>query len=178
MASDDRSATTPDHQDDPSQQAQPNQSLGQRAREEANSAQHELRHAGEAIREEAKGLASAVRDKALDGIESGKSALADSLDDFSAAIHKASDELDDRDQQSAARLARHAASGLEQVGEAMKGRSVQDIAGSIAAFARERPTAFFLGAALAGIALGRFARASSPDEQRSGPAEYGDDNDY
>ncbi|MDF3073662.1 MAG: hypothetical protein K0S54_1329 [Alphaproteobacteria bacterium] len=168
-------ASTAESQNLSEQQDQTGRSLGERARQETEAARQELRHAGEAIRSEAQGIASAVRNKAMDGMESGKSALADSLDDFTAAIRKASDELDERDQQSAASLAREAASGLEHVTQAMKDRSVQDLAGSISAFARERPTMFLIGAALAGIALGRFARAHTPEPQA---ADQGDYNDY
>jgi uncharacterized protein YukE len=168
-------ASTAETQTLSGQQDQTSQSLGERAREEADSARQELRHAGAAIRSEAQGIASTLRNKAMDGVESGKSALADSLDDFTAAIRKASDELNERDQQSAANLVREAALGLEHVTQAMKDRSVQDLAGSISSFARERPTMFFIGAALAGIALGRFARAHSPETQN---ADQGDYNDY
>jgi ElaB/YqjD/DUF883 family membrane-anchored ribosome-binding protein len=170
-------ASSAESQNLSAQQDETSQSLGERARQEADSARQELRHAGEAIRSEAQGIASTIRNKAMDGVESGKSALADSLDDFTAAIRKASDELDERDQQSAASLVREAASGLQHVTQAMKDRSVQDLAGSISTFARERPTMFFIGAALAGIALGRFARAHSPDPQPIDRGEGGY-NDY
>jgi gas vesicle protein len=171
-------ASTTDYENAPEDQGQNSQSYAERAKLEVDSARQQFRHTGEAIREEAKDIASAVRHKAMDSIESGKSVITDSLDDFSAAIRKASDELDERNQSSAASLVRHAATGLEQVTEAVKGRSVQDIAGSITQFARERPTAFFIGAALAGIALGRFARAHSPDQHTANDGDYGDYNDY
>jgi hypothetical protein len=171
-------AATAESQNSPEQQDQNSQSLGDRTRQEAYAARQELRHAGDAIRGEAQGIASAVRNKAMDGIESGKSELAESLDDFTAAIRKASDELDERDQQSAASLVREAATGLEHLTQAMKERSVKDLAGSISAFARERPAAFFIGAALAGIALGRFARAHSPEPRRASQRDYGDYNDH
>jgi gas vesicle protein len=170
-------ASSAESQNLSAQQDETSQSLGERARQEADSARQELRHAGEAIRSEAQGIASTIRNKAMDGVESGKSALADSLDDFTAAIRKASDELNERDQQSAASLVREAASGLEHVTQAMKDRSVQDLAGSISTFARERPAMFFIGAALAGIALGRFARAHSPEPQAADRSEGGY-NDY
>lgn len=135
--------------------------VGDAARHEAHAARAELGKAGETVREEAAGLASNVKHKAFETAEEGKSAAASSLADFTAAIRKASDELGERDQSMAAGLARQAASGLEQAADALNGRSVQDITRSVADFARRQPTAFLLGAALAGVALGRFVRASS-----------------
>lgn len=154
-------------------QPQGGQTLIERTGEEISSAREHLRGSGDAMRAEARTIADAVRHKVGDSMESGKSVLADSLDDFSAAIRKASDELSERDQRSAANLVRHAAEGLQHATAAVKGRSVEEIAGSVADFARERPTTFIIGAVLAGLALGRFARSSSPYEP-----DQGDDYDY
>ncbi|WP_182086630.1 hypothetical protein [Aureimonas sp. ME7] len=137
---------------------------------EAGSARAEAGKAAETVKDEAAGLAATAKQKAIEGVEQGKSVAASSLSDFTAAIRKASDELGERDQSLAAGLARQAASGLEQAADAISGQSVQDLTRSVADFARRQPTAFLLGAALAGVALGRFARASSDhaDPFRSG----------
>jgi len=144
------------------------------ARNEADSVRAQAGKAGETVKQEASNLASSAKQKAFEGVEQGKSAAASSLSDFTAAIRKASDELGERDQSMAAGLARQAASGLEQAADALNGQSVQDITRSVADFARRQPTAFLVGAALAGVALGRFVRASSdhagplgPDHSRS-----------
>lgn len=128
---------------------------------EARSARDEAAGAAGTIRDEASKLVSGARQKAEEQVEQGKSAAASSLEDFTAAIRKASDELGERDQSMAANLVREAASGLEQASEALKGQSLQDLTRSVAGFARRQPAAFLIGATLAGVALGRFARASS-----------------
>lgn len=154
-------------------------SLGNKVSEEISSAREEVHSIGSKVRDEAKAAAAAVRDKVDEGMASGKSALTGSLDDFSAAIRKASDELSERDQVSAAKLVREAAAGLERATEVVKGKNVREIAGSVATFARERPTMFFIGAALAGLALGRFARASSQHSNEGGRTRsQGDAHDY
>ncbi|MGE3906788.1 MAG: hypothetical protein AB7F36_12615 [Reyranellaceae bacterium] len=140
---------------------------------EVSSAKQEAKRTGEAIRGAAGEAASAVGRKLGDKAEEGKLALADGLDDFTAAIRKASDELGERNQSTAARLVRKAASGLEDVAHSVKGRSLQELTHSVADFARQRPVAFLVGAALAGVALGRFARTSSPRPEDEDGGQHG-----
>lgn len=137
------------------------QTLSDAARREGQSIRDTAAQAGETLRREGASLGDSVRERASARVEDGKVAAASGLSDFTAAIRKASEELGARDQSMAAGLARQAASGLEQAAEAIEGRSVQDITRSVADFARRQPGAFLIGAALAGVALGRFARASS-----------------
>lgn len=146
---------------------------------EAASARDKVSQASETIQSQAAGLASSaastIKDKAREGAEFGRQQAASSIGDFAAAIRKASDELGSRDQSMVAGLVREVASGLEQVSHSIEGQSVQDLTRSVAGFARRQPTAFLVGAALAGIALGRFARASSEHAQSydQGSGVYG-----
>jgi len=143
------------------------------ATREAASARDEAARAGSTLKDEASRLAAGAKEKAYESVEEGKSIATGSLNDFTAAIRKASDELGERDQSMAANLVREAASGLESVSNAIEGKSIQEIASSVAGFARRQPTAFFIGAALAGIALGRFARASGEHESHDYAASNG-----
>jgi len=127
---------------------------------EAGSAREELGSAKENVKQGLSSLGETAREKAAEGVEKGKSELASGLGDFAAAIRKASNELGERDRSMAAGLVREVANGLEQATGAISGSSVQDLTRSVADFARRQPTTFLIGAALAGIALGRFARAS------------------
>jgi hypothetical protein len=168
-------ASTSDFPSAPNSPTQPSQSFGDRAKEEVSSAREHVRGAGQSLREEAKGLGTAVRNKLADSMESGKETLADSLNDFTAAIRKAGDELDGRDQRSVAGLVHSAADGLDEAIETVRTRSVEDLGQSIASFARQQPAAFIIGALIAGVALGRFVRASGPQQEA---ADYGDPYDY
>lgn len=131
------------------------------ARREAQSAKAEFGSATDTVRQGVSSLGETAREKAYEGVEKGKSQITSSIDDFAAAVRKASDELGERDQSMAANLVREVANGLEQATGAIQGKSVQDLTRSVASFARRQPTTFLIGAALAGVALGRFARASS-----------------
>lgn len=154
---------------------------GERVRDaaarESASVREEAGRAGESLKDGASRFASSAREKAYEQAESGKDFAASNLDDFTAAIRKASDELGERDQSMAANLVREAASGLEQVSGAIQGKSVQELTRSVAGFARRQPAAFLIGAALAGVALGRFARASSDHDQNEARGGYRDHGD-
>jgi hypothetical protein len=127
---------------------------------EAGSAREEGKKAVGTAGEEASRLAEAAKHRAGEAIEDQKETVADSMGDFAAAIRKASDELGGRDQSMAASMVREVAQGLEQASRSIHGQNIQDLTRSVASFARRQPTAFLLGAALAGVALGRFARSS------------------
>ena len=127
---------------------------------EAESAREEGRRAARTAGEEASRLTETAKQRAGEAVENQKETMADSMGDFAAAIRKASDELGGRDQSMAASMVREVAHGLEQASRSIHGQNVQDLTRSVASFARRQPTAFLLGATLAGVALGRFVRSS------------------
>jgi hypothetical protein len=127
---------------------------------EADAAKDEIHQAGERLREEASNIASKAKEAVSDRAQEGKETVAASITDFAAAVKRASDELGERDQSMAANLVREVASGLEQASRAIHGRSVGDLTRSVNDFARRQPAAFLLGATVAGIALGRFVKAT------------------
>lgn len=141
-----------------------------RAGQEAGAAREEARKLGETVRQQAGDLAGKAKERAYEGAETGKETVAGGLDDFAAAVRKASDELGDRDQSMASKLVREVAGGLEDASRSIHGHSIEDLTRSVASFARRRPTTFLVGAALAGVALGRFARASGEHTSQ----DYGD----
>ena len=67
-------------------------------------------------------------------------------------------------------LLREASEGLGQIGRSLENRSIGELARGLSDFGRRNPVAFLGGAALVGLALGRFVRASSPDEVPQGAA--------
>ena len=64
--------------------------------------------------------------------EKGKEAAAAGLDDFAAAVRKASDELGSRDQSMASHLVREVAGGLEQASRTIHGKDIGEFTQSVA----------------------------------------------
>lgn len=128
---------------------------------EANSASEKLREAKDTATSEVQGLAGKAQDAASHYVDEGRQAAAGHLTTFADAVRKASDELAEKDQGVAARLVTEAADGLEKVANSISGASVDEMMSSVNTFARQNPGAFVIGSVLAGIALGRFAKASA-----------------
>lgn len=123
------------------------------------------RDVGETLAESATAAAESAQAAATDQIEQHKAAASQSLDAFAKAVRKASDELSSQDQTAAARLIQQAAGGLETFSQSLANQSLEDMVGTVRDFGRRNPAALAGGAALVGLALGRFARSSSTHTQ-------------
>jgi hypothetical protein len=143
-------------------------------RDDAARLKEEATRHGAAAYESAKESVRAFGDQAREQVSryaSGqKEYVSESLDEFAQAVRRASDELSQRDQTMAAQFVRQAAGGLESLSRSVSGSSFEDIIGSVRRFGRDHPVAFFGGALLAGLTIGRFARASGQheDDHREG----------
>lgn len=142
----------------------------ERLQREAESAEEKLHEASDAVRDQAERAAEEARRAASAYADEGKRYAADNIEDFATALHKAGDELGDREQSVAARFVNEAADSLSHVAHSIESTSVDDMMDQMNRFARRNPGALVLGAVLAGVALGRFAKASS---DRAHPRAYG-----
>jgi len=127
---------------------------------EVETAKDKLNEAGERMRSTASDAVEKTKSAVSDQADKGKDAVASSMSDFASAVRKASDELGHRDQSLAASLVREVAGGLEDASRSLHGQSIGELTRSVSDFARRQPSAFLVGAAVAGIALGRFVKAS------------------
>lgn len=128
---------------------------------EAASALETFSDARRMAEERARSLVGDAAEQARSYADSQKETAAQSLKDFAEAVRRASDELGSRDQTLAARFVREAAGGLEGLSQSVGGRSIEGMLDTLRDFGRSNPTAFIAGSVLAGIAIGRFARASN-----------------
>jgi hypothetical protein len=110
-----------------------------------------------------------VKEQARDFAERQKSAGAEQIGGVARAVHGAADKLE-QDIPFAAEYVRQAADTIEGAAEKLKQKSVDDIAQSIADFARAQPVAFLGGAVLAGFVLARFLKSSGDSSRPSGGA--------
>jgi hypothetical protein len=131
-----------------------------RIEREAGAASAKAKEAVDSIKEEAKSRVDDAKQAFRGAAEEQKNAAATHIHEFARAIRTASEELSQRDQSFAARLVKEAADGLEKVSSSVSGATADDMVHSVSRFARSNPGAFLTGAVLAGVALGRFAKAS------------------
>jgi hypothetical protein len=148
-----------------------------RLEKETDAARNEFRSTAEGLRREAGNVAAEAKERATEGATRGKDAIAAGMTDVAAAVRKASEELSGRDQTMVAGFAREIAGGLEEASASVQAKSLSDLSRAVTHFARQQPTAFLLGATMAGFALGRFIKASDDREPGHPPANPGGNRD-
>lgn len=147
-------------------------SMKQDAARAAQAAKEQGAAALEQAKEGVRALGGEAKERAARYAESQKEALGEHLHQFARSVRDASDELGRRDQTMASQFVRQAAGGLESLSKSVSGSSLEDIVGSVRAFGRANPAAFIGGAVLAGLAIGRFARASASRDTSTSAEEW------
>ena len=145
-----RDPSPPEHQSNLTDSAR---EAGQEARRRAAGVQEA---AGEAL--------SDAKESAQEKAESVKGQAADEIERTAHGLEAAADELGDAPLQQ--ELLREAADGLSQLARTVQNKSLGALVGDLSDFGRQNPVAYLGGAALAGFALARFARASAPEPAR------------
>ncbi|TPJ41407.1 hypothetical protein [Mesorhizobium sp. B2-6-5] len=100
--------------------------------------------------------------------------IASSLAALGGALRAASDHLANNDERTASKFALDAAGGLERLSSSLKQKPFGQVLEDVQSFGRQNPGALLAGSVLAGLALGRFIKASpptSPEAPRSAPRE-------
>jgi hypothetical protein len=113
----------------------------------------------------AREAAGHVVDETRDFAEEQKMAGADTMARLGEAVHGAADQLG-RELPQAAGFIHSAADTLQSAASSMRERPIEDLVASLRDFARRQPAAAFAGSVLAGFALARFVKSSSPRERR------------
>jgi hypothetical protein len=128
-------------------------------------AQQDMSAAAADIKSSAREATGHLADQTRDFAEEQKAAGADNMARLGRAVHGAADQLG-RELPQAARFIHSAADTMQGASSNLRERSVEDLVGSFRDFARRQPAAAFAGSVLAGFALARFLKSSSPRERR------------
>ncbi len=127
------------------------------------TAREHVQHAGEELRTRATQALDTARESIVEESAAAKDTTAGELSRTARALHDAAGNLDGDESgrsQVPQSLLREAANGLDELAQSLQGRTVGEMVGDLSDFGRRNPMAFMGAAALAGFALGRFARAS------------------
>jgi hypothetical protein len=127
-----------------------------------------VRDAAQTVKQEAATFAAGAKEQAAGHIEQHKETATRTLGDFADAIRKAGDELAQKDQTLAGRLIVQAADGLESLSRSVSDKRPEELLDAVRDFGRRNPTAFIAGSVLAGLAIGRFLRSTSPQSGAQG----------
>lgn len=112
------------------------------------------------VRAEVAHFASAAGEKAQEKVAEGQKVVGDGLGQFADALRQAAGNLEGGDQRVVAGLVKQAAEGLESVSRVVADKQPEEMLRAARDFGRQNPGVFFAASILAGVALGRLARAS------------------
>jgi len=148
--------------------------LADKAEQVAKSAEEKVKQALEQGQQ--------VRERAHSAIDKQQSQLGERIRDVSGVLRSGSRKLDD-DNESVASLLNVASDQVDRLASYVDTASPRSVASDLHNFAHNRPAWVFGGAFLAGLALGRFLKASSRSSQPlssrdSGQGQYASSRSY
>jgi len=132
------------------------------ARQASERVSQEASATAETLKREGAAAVDAARGRAEDLAQQGVRTGAEQADGIARAVHRAADELEQQSP-ALARTIHEAAGALDGMARQLRDRSPGELLRGAEDFARRQPLAFFGIAALAGFAVARFAKSSTPD---------------
>jgi hypothetical protein len=130
------------------------------ATQDGDSSEPWLSSAAEQVQRTAGDTASRIKDRAREAAERQKQTGADQIGGVAEAMKAAAGELEQQ-MPMAAQYIEDVAGQLGSMASALRERSIDDVLGNAADFARRQPGLFFAGAVATGFALSRFAKSSA-----------------
>lgn len=112
----------------------------------------------------ARDAAGHLADETRGFAEEQKAAGADNMARLGSAVHGAAEQIA-RELPQAAGFIHSAADTLQSASSTLRERSIEDMVEGFRDFARRQPAAAFAGSVLAGFALARFLKSSSPRQR-------------
>ncbi|MBZ9860312.1 MULTISPECIES: hypothetical protein [unclassified Mesorhizobium] len=140
--------------------------VSDRIQQETQSAGEALHDARDEVARRAGAYAAEAQQAVSEKAEQTQRDIGSSLSVFGGALRAASDHLANSDQSAASKFMQEAASGLERLSSSLKEKPFGQVLEDVQSFGRENPGALLAGSVLAGLALGRFMKASPPGTRR------------
>ncbi|TGV64753.1 hypothetical protein EN792_068675, partial [Mesorhizobium sp. M00.F.Ca.ET.149.01.1.1] len=144
-----------------------------RVKKESQSAGEALQTARDEIGRKAADYTAEVQEAVSEKAQQTQRDIGSSLAAFGSALRAASDHLANSDQSPAAGFMRDAAGGLESLSSSLKDKPFGEVLEDIQNFGRQNPGILIAGSVLAGLALGRFIKASPSETHRAGHSAAG-----
>ena len=133
----------------------------ERASGKAGDGAQEFSAAADDMKSTARQAAGHLVEETRDFAEEQKAAGADNVARLGRAVHSAADQLAGELPQ-AAGFIHSTADNLQRASSSLRERSIEDMVTGFRDFARRQPAAALAGSVLAGFAMARFLKSSSP----------------
>ncbi|MBZ9991158.1 hypothetical protein LB572_29095 [Mesorhizobium sp. BH1-1-5] len=137
-----------------------------RIQQETQSAGEALHDARDEVARRAGAYAAEAQQAVAEKAEQTQRDIGSSLSAFGGALRAASDHLANSDQSAASQFMQDAANGLERLSSSLKEKPFGQVLEDVQSFGRQNPGTLLAGSVLAGLALGRFIKASPPGTRR------------
>jgi hypothetical protein len=106
-------------------------------------------------------------------VELGRSELAEHVGSVAQVLQDVGKQLRDNQEDTIARYADRAGSGVQRLSEYLEQRDTQELLRDVKTFAKNHPGVFLGGAALVGFAMARFFKSSEPHQEEYSPGGIG-----
>lgn len=123
---------------------------------------------GEQVKEVGAKMVDAAREKVRSGFEKQQRRAADEISGVAGALKDAADRLKSEDRGGTAHYVKAAADQAAKLADQVRDRGLDDLVSRAEGLARRQPELFVGGALLAGVAIGRFLKASSNRRRMAG----------
>ncbi|SNR85666.1 MULTISPECIES: hypothetical protein [unclassified Azospirillum] len=123
---------------------------------------------GEQVKEVGAKMVDAAREKVRSGFEKQQRRAADEISGVAGALKDAADRLKSEDRGGTAHYVKAAADQAAKLADQVRDHGLDDLVSRAEGLARRQPELFVGGALLAGVAIGRFLKASSNRRRMAG----------
>ncbi len=130
-------------------------------------ARRAAREAGEQVRERASEAVAQAREQGQAMFDDQKARLAHKVSDVGAALRQAADRLHEEEDHNLAQYSEMIADRVEGVADYLEHQDLGQLVDQASQLARRRPEVVLGGMFVAGMALGRFLKSSSPSRRES-----------
>ncbi|WP_245420495.1 MULTISPECIES: hypothetical protein [unclassified Mesorhizobium] len=161
---------------EPADFARAKSEISDRLQQETQSAAEVLHDARDEAARRAGDYASEAQHALSEKAEETQRDIGSSLAAFGGALRAASEHLANNDQNAASKFMLEAAGGLEGLSSSLKQKPFGQVLEDMQSFGRQNPGTLIAGSVLAGLALGRFIKASPPEADGSTRAATGPGN--
>ncbi|WFP62197.1 hypothetical protein [Mesorhizobium sp. WSM4904] len=152
---------------EPAEFANAKNEISDRLQKETQSAGEALHDARDEVVHRSGQYAADAQQALSEKAEETQRDVGSSLAALGGAMRVASDHLADKDQKSASKFMLDAAGGLEELSSSLREKPFRQVLEDVQSFGRKNPGMLIAGSVLAGLALGRFMKATSPKGHRS-----------
>lgn len=162
----------------PSDFDQAKRDVSDRLRQEKERANELLHDARDELTSKAGEYATEATQVISDKAEEAQRDVGSSLAALGGALRAASDHLANNDERTASKFALDAAGGLERLSSSLKQKPFGQVLEDMQSFGRQNPGVLLAGSVLAGLALGRFIKASPPASRQASQNASEDANSH